>query len=182
MSSWTHKLTIFIITSILISPFTILPQELVGIKAGYGHTLNTDEHINIIHIIPHITSIPFNSVSFVNLEFGQELPIGIINDSQKITGEIGMSLFGRLIFLSDYPINPFAGVILGVSFNNTALGEVMTSFNFSEQVELGLRINRERFGAFNVSFRLRHLSNGGLEETNSNFNTWHILVGFEREW
>jgi hypothetical protein len=156
----------------------LFSSDSLGIKISYGHTYDQQEEINIIHIIPSITQVPFEPDEYTMLEIGEEIPIGIYKNSQFVRGEVGMSLFARMVILPDRKINPFVSGILGVIISSTDFKEIKSPLNFTEQFEFGVRFKSDAGKSIDISFRLKHISNANIFKENGNFNSWHITVGY----
>ena len=77
---------------------------------------------------------------------------------------------------------PFLEGGIGPSYNTMDIGELGTGFNFLSYGGLGLRLGLAPRTGLELGYRLRHLSNAGLDERNHGVTSHQCQVGLSWEF
>ncbi len=92
--------------------------------------------------------------------------------------EAGASVFLKIGFVPDtWIIQPYGKFGVGLDYMTLHTREQGTQFNFIDTISLGTHYVIKKNLALTVEYRLRHLSNAGIDERNSGINTHFALIG-----
>lgn len=92
--------------------------------------------------------------------------------------ETGMSVFLKIGFVPDtWKLQPFGKIGIGLDYMTLQTREQRTQFNFIDTVCLGAHYFVKKNVALTCEYRLRHLSNAGIDQPNHGINAHFALLG-----
>lgn len=112
------------------------------------------------------------------LRFKVECSLGIARD-KKTCLMTSMNIFALyyLDFLKDFKIKPYAEGGIGIIYTGFKVEGQRLNVNFNPQMGLGAEFKTEARGAYYLSFRLHHLSNGDIYKENRGVNSLLLMFG-----
>ncbi|GLI53041.1 acyloxyacyl hydrolase [Thermodesulfovibrio yellowstonii] len=169
-----YLFAIFFFSSILFLPFYSYSQDKnFELGFGYGRNLLESLSTNQFLIAP---AVNFKIPEMKNLWLHLEGNIEIINDNNT-TVVVGVAPMLRQIFSESIQIKPF--IEAGAGANITTRNGVENKrfggcFIFSLMGGAGVEFK----SGIKISYRFRHLSNGGLYSPNEGLNSHYLILSF----
>ena len=96
--------------------------------------------------------------------------------------ETGFSPTLRWHYGYDQPVSPYLEVSTGVLYLDGDSPDTGSSLNFDSHFGLGLNFRVTDSLRLSTGYRLRHISNAGLDEVNGGLNTHQFLMGFSHSY
>lgn len=96
--------------------------------------------------------------------------------------ELGLVPGLRTYFNPDGHLRPFLEAGIGPSYNTMDISELGTGFNFLSYGGVGLRLRLTAATGLEVGYRLRHVSNAGLDDHNHGVTSHQAQAGLAWEF
>jgi hypothetical protein len=126
-------------------------------------------------VLAHL-AMPLVDNSDIRLDFRLEALLGGFWDYGSGV-EVGIIPALRL-YLGKMKIQPYIEGGIGPSYNSMNIQELGIGFNFLSFGGVGLRIPLQNNVSLDFGYRLRHISNAGLDERNHGVTSNQVQVGF----
>lgn len=125
-------------------------------------------------VLVHL-AMPLIDNHSVRLDFRLEGLLGVFCDYDR--GMEMAILPGLRLYLGKAAIIPYVEGGVGPSYNNLDIEELGMSFNFLSFSGVGLRFPLQNNLSIEVGYRLRHISNAGLDDRNHGVTSNQCQVG-----
>ncbi len=115
-----------------------------------------------------------------NLRFKVEAALGgayLKNDGVRLIANIEMLAMYYMESLATKNFTPYIEGGIGVIYTDYRVKDQAYRFNFNPQAGIGLEFNRKDDENWFISLRVHHLSNGGLNDSNSGQNSVVFIFG-----
>lgn len=146
-----------------------------GVSAFYHTDMDIDhDDLNAVGIIGHLAA-PFYKSGMTRVDFRLELWLGQFFGYESGT-EVALVPALRVNFLAG-SIWPYVEAGIGPSYNTLDIRELGMGFNFLSFGGLGIRFPMGGKTAIELGYRIRHISNAGMDEHNHGVTSHTALLG-----
>ena len=149
---------------------------------GFGNSVNTDTRYQPIFFAGDFswsfTKVPKKKV-FLAWYF--EPQFNLVITPRPIDIEFGTNLGIRNYVRINENFLLYQMIGSGPHFITAEVSRQANGFIFSDNLAVGSFIRLNKRDLFmNLQFRIRHISNAGLQSPNGGIDTWNILIGFSK--
>jgi opacity protein-like surface antigen len=146
-----------------------------GVTFLFHDTVDDDEQVNSGPGLILGLAASIAESEDVNLHFRAE--VGWLNFGGDTSGnEFHFSPALRLYVFKDASVEPFFDIGVGLVHNSTPIIGQGTEINFLSYGGFGFRFNLDDSFALDVGYRIRHISNAGLDDENGGLNSHMYLT------
>jgi hypothetical protein len=149
----------------------------LGIAIYHHGSIDDDEHsFSGQGIIMHLGA---SIATGEEVDLHVRLELGLMNLEGDDSGrEFSFSPALRLYLYKDTTIRPFFELGVGLVHNNASIEGQGTEVNFLSYGGTGLRFMLGEKASIDAGVRVRHISNGGLDQNNSGLNNFMLMLTF----
>ncbi len=147
-----------------------------GLTAFGSQDLDIDGgDLNEAGVFAHI-AMPLVDNSSLRLDFRLE---GLLGGFWDYGSGVEVAIIPALrLYLGKMKLQPYIEGGIGPSYNSLDIQELGIGFNFLSYGGVGLRIPLQDNVSLDIGYRLRHISNAGLDERNHGVTSNQVQVGF----
>ena len=112
------------------------------------------------------------------LRFKVEYNVGAARDKKmRLMTSLNMFALYYLDFFNGDIVKPYVEGGIGIIYTDFQVRGQGLKINFNPQMGIGAEFNRSSKGAYFLSLRLHHISNGGIDDDNRGVNSALLLLG-----
>ncbi|MFH1059667.1 MAG: acyloxyacyl hydrolase [Pseudomonadota bacterium] len=178
-----RKLTLLLLAGCLLAAPLAVPAQAwilrpseAGLRYFYNHSFDLDHGELVGSGLGFHLATPLHSGQWLRLDLELEVDVG--GFANHDTGHEASLLPGLRVYLN--PAGswlPYLEGGFGVTYNDLGINELGTGFNFLSYAGLGLRLPLTGSTSLDLGYRLRHISNAGLDENNHGVTSHQAQAG-----
>lgn len=163
-------------------PLSAKGTKQLGINFGYGYSFSSNADIRFAPASPYFGYVFTDPVGTGwyrgTIEGIVEGDFNYVYKNQKRYAA-GITLMGRYNLLSKHEHwRPYVQAGFGMIGTNLSMRSFGADFNFSSNLGAGIQYFWDPCNAVNFEWRLRHISNAGLDDDNDGLNMSVLMVGY----
>jgi len=163
-------------------PLSAKGTKQIGVNIGYGYSFSSNEDIRFAPVSPYFGYVftdPIGNGWYRGTgECIVEGDFNYVYKNQKRYAA-GITLMGRYNLLSKHESwRPYVQAGFGAVGTNLSMRSFGSDFNFSSIVGAGIQYFWNPCNAVNFEWRLKHISNAGLDDDNDGLNMSILMVGY----
>ena len=163
-------------------PLSAKGTKQLGVNFGYGYSFSSNEDIRFAPASPYFGYVftdPVGSGWYRGTgECIVEGDFNYVFKNQKRYAA-GITLLGRYNLLSKHESwRPYVQAGFGMIGTNLSMRGFGNEFNFTSNLGAGIQYFWNPCNAVNFEWRLKHISNAGLDDDNDGLNMSILMVGY----
>lgn len=163
-------------------PLSARGTKQLGVNIGYGYSFSSNEDIRFAPVSPYFGYVftdPVGTGWYRGTgEFIVEGDFNYVFKHQKRYAA-GITLLGRYNLLSKHESwRPYVQAGFGMIGTNLSMRSFGSNFNFTSNIGAGIQYFWDPCNAVNFEWRLKHISNGGIDEDNDGLNMSILMLGY----